>query len=120
MREWWIKLEAICAARRCFRAYEIAVGTDLFGTWIVEMSYGRIGTTGRSKIRSFPHVDDARAQVRSCLKRRATAPQRIGVGYQMRGLEGSMAWVSSEQEEGFPAKRQPESARRPTPGKGIT
>jgi hypothetical protein len=86
----------------------------------VEMSYGRIGTTGRSKIRSFPHVDDARAQVRSCLKRRATAPRRIGVGYHMRGLEGSMAWVSSEQEEGFPAKRQPESARRPTPGKGIT
>jgi predicted DNA-binding WGR domain protein len=59
---------------------------------MVEMSYGRIGTTGRSKIRSFPHVDDARAQVRSCLKRRATAPRRIGVGYQMRG----QAWLRCE------------------------
>jgi hypothetical protein len=30
------RLEAIFASRRCFRAYEIAVGTDLFGTWMVK------------------------------------------------------------------------------------
>jgi hypothetical protein len=36
MRDWWIRLEATCAARRCFRAYEIAVGTDLFGAWMVK------------------------------------------------------------------------------------
>jgi hypothetical protein len=66
---------------------------------MVEMRYGRIGTTGQRKIRSFSHIDDARAQVRTCLKRRATAPRRIGVGYQMRGLEGAIAWVSFEQGE---------------------
>jgi hypothetical protein len=32
-----IKLEARCATRRCFRAYEIAVDVDLFGAWMVEM-----------------------------------------------------------------------------------
>ena len=30
--------------------------TDLFGVWLVEMSYGRIGRTGRSKIRSFTTI----------------------------------------------------------------
>jgi hypothetical protein len=46
-----ILLEARSAARRCWRAYEIDVGTDLFGAWLVEMSYGRIGAMGRSKVR---------------------------------------------------------------------
>ena len=43
-----IRLEARSAAHRCFRAYEIELGTDLFGAWMVEMSYGRIGALGRT------------------------------------------------------------------------
>ena len=39
-----ILLEARSAVRSCWRAYEIEVGADLFGAWLVEMSYGRIGT----------------------------------------------------------------------------
>ena len=90
VQEWWIRLEAKSATRRCFRAHEIALGKDLFGVWMVEMSYGRIGTAGRNKTRSFPNIDEARAQVRSCLKKRATAPRRIGVAYQVRGLSGTL------------------------------
>ena len=58
-----ILLEARSAVRRCWRAYEIEVGADLFGAWLVEMSYGRIGTMGRSKIRSFATAADAQAEV---------------------------------------------------------
>ena len=39
-----ILLEARSAVHRCWRAYEIDVGADLFGAWLVQMSYGRIGT----------------------------------------------------------------------------
>jgi hypothetical protein len=39
-----IRLEARSAAHRCYQAYVIDVGTDLFGAWLVDMSYGRIGT----------------------------------------------------------------------------
>jgi predicted DNA-binding WGR domain protein len=78
-----IALEARSPARRCFRAYEIAAGVDLFGAWRVDMSYGRIGTRGRTKTRSFPTAAAAQAQVVACLKRRASAPRRIGVGYQV-------------------------------------
>ena len=59
-----IKLEARSAVHRCFRAYQIDVDTDLFGVWLVEMSYGRIGGLGRSKIRSFPR---SKALRRKCM-----------------------------------------------------
>ena len=42
------------------------------------MSYGRIGTTRRSKVRSFATAADAQVQVHACLRKRATAPRRIG------------------------------------------
>ena len=43
-----ITLEA-CNPRRCFRQYRVEAGTDLLGSWVVEISYGRIGTAGRSR-----------------------------------------------------------------------
>jgi hypothetical protein len=44
-------------ARDCFRAYRIEAGPDLFGAWLVDAIYGRIGTRGRT----IPHTacDDA-------------------------------------------------------------
>ncbi len=38
-----LRLEARAPALRCHRAYEITVVQDLFGSWIAEMTYGRIG-----------------------------------------------------------------------------
>ena len=91
-----ILLEARSPARRCWRAYEIEVGVDLFGAWLVEMSYGRIGTMGRSKVRSFAAAADAQAEVHACLRKRATAPRRIGVGYRLRHASQSGDWSRSE------------------------
>ena len=72
-----LQLEARSPAQRCLRAYEIAGGRDLFGVWLVEMRYGRIGSSGRTKARSFACLDQAAKQVRVCLRKRATAPRRI-------------------------------------------
>jgi predicted DNA-binding WGR domain protein len=87
-----ILLEARSAVRRCWRAYEIEVGADLFGAWLVEMSYGRIGTMGRSKIRSFATAADAQAEVNGCLRKRASAPRRIGVAYRLRRASQAADW----------------------------
>jgi predicted DNA-binding WGR domain protein len=94
-----IKLEARSSARRCHRAYEIAVSTDLFGAWLVEMSYGRIGALGRTKARSFPSADDAAAQVKTCLRKRASAPRRFGVAYRVRSAVQSGDWPTPDLEE---------------------
>jgi hypothetical protein len=75
------------------------VGTDLFGVWLVEMSYGRIGTMGRSKVRSFVTAADAEAEVHACLRKRATAPRRIGVAYCLRRASMSGDWSRSERND---------------------
>jgi predicted DNA-binding WGR domain protein len=56
------------------------------------MSYGRIGTLGRTKTRSFPTISDAAAQVEACLRKRASAPRRIGVAYRLRSAVQTEAW----------------------------
>ena len=43
---FFITLKARSSAHRCHRAYEIAVSQDLFGTWLVHMSFGPIGARG--------------------------------------------------------------------------
>ena len=37
------RLEACDPARDCFRSYRLDAGPDLFGAWLVEATYGRIG-----------------------------------------------------------------------------
>ena len=93
-----IRLEARLPARRCFRAYEVAVTRDLFGAWVVERCYGRIGALGRAKVRSFATPEEAQAEVEACLRKRASAPSRIGVAYQVRDATGSGVWQPSEVE----------------------
>ncbi len=87
-----ILLDARSAMHRCWRAYEVEVGVDLFGAWLVEMSYGRIGTMGRSKIRSFATAASAQAEVQACLRKRASAPRRIGVAYRLRRASQEADW----------------------------
>lgn len=49
MMEFSIQLAATDPARNIWRSYLIAGGQDLFGNWIVELTYGRIGAKGRTK-----------------------------------------------------------------------
>jgi hypothetical protein len=89
-----VRLEARDPARGRFRAYRIEAGIDLFGDWLVDVTYGRIGARGRL-VRHIA-ADEARARkiVRHCLQRRATAPRRIGVCYQLRELDDAAGWLS--------------------------
>jgi hypothetical protein len=61
----------------------------------VDVSYGRIGSPGR-RIRHVAQ-DEAQARriVRRCLQRRATAPKRIGVAYQLRDLDDPGQWSAA-------------------------
>ena len=90
-----ITLEARNPARGCLRHYRVEAGTDLFGIWVVQISYGRIGTVGRS--RSFVVRDEAEARhlAQSILKRRATAPRRIGAAYRVLELIDPAGWAAS-------------------------
>ncbi len=89
-----LRLEARAPALRCHRAYEIAVTRDLFGVWIAEMTYGRIGTVGRTKTQSFACLEDAASAVDASLRRRATLPRRLGAAYRLRSSEFDAEWAN--------------------------
>ncbi|MCA9470136.1 MAG: WGR domain-containing protein [Nitrospira sp.] len=76
-----IKLEAKNPEKGNFRSYAIDAGKDLFGHWEIEVSYGRISRRGRSVTYSAPDDGAAATIIRHCLKKRASAPKRIGVPY---------------------------------------
>jgi predicted DNA-binding WGR domain protein len=94
MESFSIRPEACDPARGRFRAYRINAGTDLLGDWLVDVTFGRIGSRGRTMRHVAGDEAAARKIVRRCLQRRATAPKRIGVGYQIRQIDDLGQWLA--------------------------
>ena len=76
-----IELVAVDRARNIRRRYAVRVTADLFGTFIVQTDWGRIGAKGQSKRRAFADPHDAARYVSAVLRRRGSAERRIGVAY---------------------------------------
>lgn len=76
-----IELQARNPAANCLRQWRIELERDLFGNWVADIRFGRIGLPGRALHRIFPSQAEALAFLRQRLRRRATAPIRIGVAY---------------------------------------
>jgi hypothetical protein len=76
------------------RSYRMEAGPDLFGTWLVEVTYGRIGTGGRRLRYVAGDEAEARKLVQHSLRRRATAKKRIGVSYRFRELIDPWQWLA--------------------------
>ncbi len=87
-------LEARDPALGRFRSYHLQAGQDLFGAWLVEVSYGRIGTPGRRLRYLASDEAEARKLVHHCLRRRATAKKRIGISYRFRELVDPWEWFT--------------------------
>jgi hypothetical protein len=81
MAETRIELQACDPAANRQRAWRLEAGRDLFGAWTTEVQFGRIGRRGRILRRAFVTDAELAAFVRARLRRRATAPARIGVAY---------------------------------------
>ena len=81
-----IALEAHSDERNHHRRYELAVGRDLLGHWVVTVRYGRVGQPLREMQFGSPDPEQARSIVHERLRRRLSAPRRIGCGYRMVGF----------------------------------
>jgi hypothetical protein len=86
-------LEARDPALGRLRSYRLEVGTDLFGTWLVDVTYGRIGADGRRLRYIAADEAEARKLVQKTLRRRASAKKRIGLPYRFRELVDPWEWV---------------------------
>lgn len=77
------------------RSYLIQAGQDLFENWVVEINYGRIGHKGRNKYLVLDDEDCTKKAVIKCLKKRASAIKRIGVGYVVKWISGK-EWIDTD------------------------
>jgi len=76
-----IELHASDAATGRRRSWRVVAAADLFGLWTAHVTFGRIGTPGRTLRYEFAGQAAATAFVLSRLRRRATAIRRLGVAY---------------------------------------
>jgi len=76
-----LDLVAIDPEANIARRWSVVVARDLFGLWLVDTAWGRIGTRGRARRVAHASQADAEREARALLRRRATAGRRIGSNY---------------------------------------
>ena len=76
------------------RAYEIHVGPDLFGQLVVTIEFGVIGRRGQRRVHLVADIAEAQAVVRQALRRRLSAPRRIGVPYRVITCHDAGCWLA--------------------------
>jgi hypothetical protein len=69
------------------RLYEITIGRDLLDDWTVSIRYGRVGGGCHSQRFTDKDQDKLRAIIRERLRRRRSAPKRIGCAYEVTKLD---------------------------------
>ncbi len=78
------------------RHYAVTVGRDLLEDWTVAIRYGRIGQAGQERRYAAADPEAIRAIIRDRLRRRLSAPRRIGCAYRLTRLDaapGFDAWA---------------------------
>ena len=82
-----IVLVAVHPERNVRRTYRLALGRDLFGDWTVELRYGRMGQRGQERRITCDSLEEARRVARAYLRRRVSAPRRIGCPYRVVSID---------------------------------
>jgi predicted DNA-binding WGR domain protein len=103
-----IAFEAHHAGRNHHRHYEVRIGRDLLEDWTVTIRYGRTGQHGQERRYGSPEPEVLRAIIRERLRRRLSAPRRIGCAYRLTLLSESpgcdaAAWLPAAVLERFMA-----------------
>ena len=78
-----IAFEAHHMERNHHRRYEIVIGRDLLDDWTVSICYGRTGMGGHVLQYGGLQAAELQAIVRERLRRRLSAPRRIGCPYRL-------------------------------------
>ena len=78
-----LHLQACSPERNIFRAYSLWLGQDLFGDWMVSVTYGRLRTKGTTRLYVFSSKEDALKKLTAILRKRSSAPKRLGCAYKL-------------------------------------
>jgi len=83
-----LHLQACSPEKNIFRAYNIWLGQDLFGDWMLSVNYGRIRTKGTNRVYIFPSREEALKKLTFILRKRSSASKRIGCSYKLIDCRG--------------------------------
>jgi hypothetical protein len=78
-----IAFEAHNGEKNHHRRYQVTVGRDLLNDWTVAIRYGRTDQGGRELRYAASEAEEMRAIIRDRLRRRLSAPKRIGCPYRL-------------------------------------
>lgn len=101
-----IAFEAHHTEKNHHRRYQVTVGRDLLDDWTVAVCYGRAGQAGRELRYASPKPDVMKAVIRDRLRRRLSAPKRIGCAYRLSAFNvapgfDTSAWLPGDVIAGF-------------------
>ncbi len=96
-----VAFEAHNAEKNHHRCYQVTVGRDLLNDWTVAIRYGRTGQAGRELRYAATAADEMQSVIRERLRRRLSAPKRIGCPYRLSALStapgfDAAAWLPGE------------------------
>ena len=77
------------------RRYQVTVGRDLLDDWTVAICYGRTGQAGREIRYAGSREEAMRAIIRDRLRRRLSAPKRIGCPYRLAAYDAAPGFDAS-------------------------
>jgi len=90
-----IAFEAHHQEKNHHRRYEVVIGRDLLDEWTVAIRYGRTGQGGREQRFASPQSEAMRAVVHDRLRRRLSAPRRIGCSYRLTAYSAAPGFDSA-------------------------
>jgi predicted DNA-binding WGR domain protein len=91
-----LTFEAHNAEQNHHRRYQVTVGRDLLDDWTVSVRYGRVGQGGQEKRFASAKPEEMRAVIRDRLKRRLSAPKRIGCPYRLAAFSAAPGFDASD------------------------
>ncbi len=78
-----VSFEAHNSEQNHHRRYQVTVGRDLLDDWTVAVRYGRTGQGGQERRFASAKATEMQAVIRDRLRRRLSAPKRIGCPYRL-------------------------------------
>ena len=91
-----VAFEAHHLEKNHHRRYEIVIGRDLLDDWTVAVRYGRVGQSSQERHYASAKPEEVRAIIRDCLRRRLSAPKRIGCPYRLAGYSSALGFDATD------------------------
>ena len=101
-----VAFEAHHTEKNHHRRYQITVGRDLLDDWTVSFRYGRTWQAGREIRYAAVEAKEMQAVIRDRLRRRLSAPKRIGCPYRLAAFSAApgfdaASWLPGEVRASF-------------------